>query len=108
MATENIVAIVGALAAIASTASFAPQAWRVIRTRNVKGLSPGMYVLTVAGFSLWLTYGVLRSDWALMVPNFLCLALSLFILAMILMSARTRDKVSNTMEKAVDAKAKSK
>jgi MtN3 and saliva related transmembrane protein len=97
----DLVTIVGSCAAILSTASFAPQAWRVIRTRDVAGLSSGMYVLTVSGFALWLTYGILRYDWALIVPNTLCLILSLFILAMIVASDRTRNKVSEKIESAL-------
>lgn len=95
--------LVGAAAAIASTASFAPQAWRIIRTRKVDGLSPGMYALTVSAFALWLAYGVLGADWALIVPNFLCLALSLFILSMIVASPRKRDDLADKIEGIVNA-----
>lgn len=93
-----IAQIVGALAATASTASFAPQAWKVIWTRDVDGLSAGMYLLTVAAFALWLGYGVLRDDWALMIPNGLCLILSAFILVMIIVSNRTRARIANAIE----------
>jgi len=79
------VTIVGSLAAIASVSSFAPQAWRIIRTRSTEGLSAGMYALTVAAFALWLTFGILKTEWAIIVPNALCLMLSAFILSMIVM-----------------------
>lgn len=97
----QVIAIVGVLAAIASTVSFAPQAWRIIRTRDTEGLSAGMYMLTVAAFALWLTYGFLRGDWALVAPNALCLILSLFILVMIILPARSRAKVASVIEGAV-------
>lgn len=93
-----IAQIVGALAATASTASFAPQAWKVIWTRDVEGLSGGMYMLTVTAFALWLTYGILRDDWALIAPNGLCLMLSAFILVMIVVSNRTRARIANAIE----------
>ncbi len=96
-----IVQIIGALAATASTASFAPQAWKVISTRDVEGLSGGMYTLTVAAFALWLTYGIMRGDWALMVPNGLCLLLSAFILTMIIVSNRTRVRIAETIEQSL-------
>lgn len=100
---ENIpiVQIVGVMAAMASTASFAPEAWKVIRTRDVSGLSAGMYALTVAAFALWLGYGALQADWALIVPNALCLALAAFIFAMILMPKQKREDVAGTIERAV-------
>jgi len=79
------VTIVGSLAAIASVSSFAPQAWRIIRTRSTEGLSGGMYALTVAAFALWLTFGILKTEWAIILPNALCLMLSACILSMIVM-----------------------
>jgi MtN3 and saliva related transmembrane protein len=94
---------VGIAAAIASTASFGPQAWRIIKSRDVEGLSTGMYALTVFGFACWLTYGVLKADWALMVPNALCLALALFILTMIVLPPKKRDDVAGKIESAVGA-----
>jgi MtN3 and saliva related transmembrane protein len=101
MADAAIGQIVGVLAAIVSTASFAPQAWKIIWTRNTKGLSAGMYVLTVSAFALWLGYGLLKRDWALIVPNALCLVLSLFILTMILVPRRTRTEIAETIEKGL-------
>ncbi|MFM7028071.1 MAG: SemiSWEET family sugar transporter [Chakrabartia sp.] len=98
MSDAALVQLVGIMAALASTVSFAPQAWKIIWTRDVRGLSAGMYVLTVSAFALWLGYGILRGDWALIVPNALCLLLSLFILAMVLVSARTRVRIAQTLE----------
>jgi MtN3 and saliva related transmembrane protein len=82
--------ILGGLAAICSVASFAPQAVKIIRTRDVEGLSVGMYALTVTGFSLWLAYGILVGQWPLMVTNGFYLALSLFILIMLLLPEARR------------------
>jgi MtN3 and saliva related transmembrane protein len=78
--------VFGAIAAICSTASFVPQAFKIIRTQNTKDLSTGMYALTVAGFGLWTTYGILLRQWPLIAANGICLALSTFILAMTLLS----------------------
>lgn len=100
MAALDPVTVVGALAALASTASFAPQAWRVIRTRDVRGISPAMYALTVAAFALWVGYGMLRGDWALIAPNTLCLTLSAFILAMTLLPPARRERVAAAIEQA--------
>ncbi len=101
MAAIGIMQAVGTMAAIASVVSFSPQAWKIIRTRDVKGLSSGMYALTVAAFALWMTYGLLRGDWALIVPNTLCLILSAFILMMILLPKSVRDNVSETLNDAI-------
>lgn len=95
MDTSNIV---GIAAAIASVTSFAPQAWRIIRTRSTEGLSSGMYSLTVAAFALWLTFGILRSEFAIIVPNALCLILSAFIFVMILLPDQKVAEVADAVD----------
>lgn len=97
--------IVGALATIASTTSFVPQAWKVIRTRDLKGVSTGMYTVTVVGFSLWLTYGLLLGQLPLIVTNGICLLLSAFILVMKLLPKHQRDAVAGTLDPTVDSAA---
>jgi len=95
--------IIGYTAAVISTVSFAPQAWKIIRTRDVGGLSGPMYSLTVAAFALWLSYGWLKSDWALIVPNALCLGLSGFIFMMISLPPRERGRVANLIEEPLSS-----
>lgn len=41
------------LAAICSMASFIPQAWRIVGTRDTQAISPVMYNFTIADFALW-------------------------------------------------------
>jgi len=48
----EIAVIGGSLAALASTISFAPQAWKIIRTRQTGDISRGMYAITVTAFAL--------------------------------------------------------
>ena len=99
----GFITIVGWLAAFASTASFAPQAWRIIRTRDVQGISLAMYALTVSAFALWLAYGMLLSNWALVVPNALCLTMAIFIYTMTAMSGRKRTEVADAIERTAGA-----
>ncbi len=94
--------IVGTLATIASTTSFVPQAWKVIRTRDMRGVSTGMYTVTVVGFCLWLTYGLLLGQLPLIVTNGICLLLSAFILVMKLLPRHQRDAVADTLNPTVD------
>ena len=90
--------LVGWLAMGASTASFTPQAWKIIRTRQAGDLSAGMYVLTVSGFSLWAAYGVMLGSWPLIATNTICLSLSGFILAMKLLPRRKRELVADALD----------
>ncbi|HWD27267.1 MAG TPA: SemiSWEET transporter [Rhizomicrobium sp.] len=97
----QLVPVIGTIAALCSTVSFAPQAWKIIRTRETKDISTGMYALTVAAFAAWVAYGVLLRQWPLIASNGICFALSAFILAMKLMPARGRRRVADMIEKKV-------
>lgn len=97
--------VLGALAATASVVAFAPQAWRVIKTRKTDELATMMWVLNVCGFSLWIAYGLTGGVWAIIVPNTICLAFSIFILAMKLAPPRTRHRIADVLDPAVDAGA---
>jgi MtN3 and saliva related transmembrane protein len=90
--------LVGAGATLASTTSFLPQAWKVIRTRDTAAISTGMYAVTVVGFALWLTYGLLLGALPLIITNSVCLALSGFILAMKLLPRHQRVAVAEALD----------
>ena len=73
---------IGFLAAILTTASFVPQAWHTFKTRDVRGISLGMYSTFTAGVACWLVYGLLLGAWPIVIANCITLALSLAILVM--------------------------
>jgi MtN3 and saliva related transmembrane protein len=70
----------GYLAATLTTASFVPQAVLTLRTRNVSGISLGMYGAFTLGVALWLAYGWRLGEWPIVVANALTLALAATIL----------------------------
>lgn len=72
----------GLVAGALTSFSFAFQVWRSWRTKSVKDVSAGMYVVFAAGVVLWLTYGLLRRDTALIVWNALTLVLAAIILTL--------------------------
>jgi MtN3 and saliva related transmembrane protein len=80
--------LLGYVAACLTTLSFAPQAWLIFRTRNVAGVSLGMYGAMTAGVVLWLVYGVLIRSWPLVAANVVTLSLAGSILAMKLVLGR--------------------
>ncbi|MBS7813279.1 SemiSWEET family sugar transporter [Roseococcus pinisoli] len=90
--------LIGAAATAASIASFTPQAWKIIRTRDTKSISAGTYVLTVTGFALWLAYGVLLGQWPLIATNAICCLLSAFILMMKLLPAEKKKAVAEAID----------
>ena len=72
----------GTLAATLTTTAFVPQAWLTFRTRDVSGISLGMYACFTCGIALWLAYGVLLGEWPIIVANAVTLLLAASILAM--------------------------
>ena len=84
------ITLIGSAAAVCSTVSFLPQAWKIIRSGRTDDISAPTYALTVTAFALWAVYGVLRDDWPLIATNTISGALSAFILAMTLMPALAR------------------
>ena len=59
-----------------------PQAWLTFRTRDVRGISLGMYSVFTFGVALWLLYGVLMGAWPIVLANAVTLALASVILGM--------------------------
>ena len=74
--------IVGSLAAILTTISFLPQAWHSFKTKDVSGVSLGMYSVFTVGVALWLVYGLLLRAWPIVVANVITLGLAVAILGM--------------------------
>ena len=74
--------LIGYCAACLTTLSFLPQAWLTFRTRDVRGISLGMYSAFTAGVALWLLYGVMVGAWPIVAANAVTLALAIVILGM--------------------------
>lgn len=80
----------GFAAALLTTGSFLPQAWLTLRTRDVSGISLGMYSAFTAGVALWLLYGWLLQEWPIVVANAVTLALAGTILVTKIVVERRR------------------
>ena len=73
---------IGTIAACLTTTSFVPQVWHTLRTRDVRGISLGMYSLFTVGVMLWLVYGILLMAWPIIIANVITTTLALMILVM--------------------------
>jgi len=74
--------LIGTLAAVLTTISFLPQAMHTFRTKDVRGISLGMYSAFTLGVALWLVYGLLLDAWPVVIANVITLALASTILVM--------------------------
>lgn len=85
----TLIDLVGTAAACLTTLSFLPQVWHSFKSRDVSGISLGMYSVFTLGVILWLVYGVLLSAWPVVIANVITLILSLAIVTMKLRYGRT-------------------
>jgi MtN3 and saliva related transmembrane protein len=72
----------GFAAASLTTGSFALQAWHTFRTRDVSGISLGMYSAFTLGVALWLGYGLVLRSWPITLANAVTLLMAASILVM--------------------------
>lgn len=79
---DSVPELIGYCAAVLTTLSFLPQAWLTFRTRDVRGISLGMYSVFTLGVALWLLYGLLVGAWPVIAANAVTLGLATVILCM--------------------------
>jgi MtN3 and saliva related transmembrane protein len=72
--------MIGYAAAFCTTSAFLPQAYVAIKYRDTKSLSLAMYIIFTAGLILWLLYGAIKHDWALIAANAITATLAALIL----------------------------
>ncbi|HEY3697710.1 MAG TPA: SemiSWEET transporter [Spongiibacteraceae bacterium] len=71
---------IGYAAALCTTVAFLPQAYVAIKHRDTRSLSLAMYIIFTLGVSLWLIYGLIKNDWALIAANSITVLLAMLIL----------------------------
>lgn len=64
-----MIVYLGYLAGIITVAAFLPQVFRILRTRQTKDLSLGMFSLLMGAGSLWMVYGFMNRDWPVVMTN---------------------------------------
>lgn len=74
--TEFIGYIAGAL----TTICFLPQAIKIIRTRDVGGISLAMYTVFATGVALWMIYGIMIGSKPVIIYNAITLPITLVII----------------------------
>lgn len=72
----------GYVGATLTTLAFVPQAVKIIRTRDTRSISLGMYLVFTAGVAFWFGYGLVLGSWPMIVSNAITFVLASVILAM--------------------------
>ena len=71
---------IGFFAGFCTTIAFIPQALKVWKTKSTKDISLLMFLIFTTGVMSWLLYGVVISDFPIIIANTITLLLSIFIL----------------------------
>lgn len=80
--SEVLINSVGVAAGLCSMASFVPQLIKIAREKDASGVSLHMFAITLVGFALWITYGVLQNAWPVAASNGVCFVLAASIFAL--------------------------
>ena len=76
----DYITIIGLTAATLTTSAFFPQAYRIWKLKEARDISLNTFVVLSLGVFLWLVYGILKSDIAIILANAVTLVLALIIL----------------------------
>ena len=76
----NLTQVIGMSAALISAMLFLPQVVQTVKTKNTKSISLGMYILVAISNSLWITYGFLSWDYAILLAQTCLFPMGLVIL----------------------------
>ena len=74
--------VIGTIAATLTTGSFGLQAMHTLKSRDVSGISLGMYVVYVFGVVLWVAYGVMLNAVPMISSQVITLTFASIILVM--------------------------
>lgn len=73
---------IGGVASFLTTVAFLPQVWRVLRTRDTRAISLGMYAIFTVGVILWWIYGLLTWNMPILLGNSVTVVSAVIILCM--------------------------
>jgi MtN3 and saliva related transmembrane protein len=79
MQSDNI-ELLGLVAGFIGAFAFAPQAFKILRDRNIAGVSTLTYAMVLSGALLWGAYGVFRAAPSIILWNVVAAALAALVL----------------------------
>lgn len=75
----EFVTIIGLFASIATGSSLLPQLCKIIKEKKAESVSLWMLAVLFIGLALWVWYGVLKSDWIIIISNSFSMMVNLII-----------------------------
>ena len=72
--------LLGYLAALCTTVAFVPQVMKTYKSKSAESLSLGMFLFFTGGIVLWLIYGILISEYPIILANLVTLVLAVILI----------------------------
>lgn len=93
----DYIKLLGLLAALFTTIANFPQAYKIIRTKSTKDISPITYSMLLIGGLLWVVYGIIRGDLPVILANGISATTSAVILLLKISSRRVIEAIHETV-----------
>jgi MtN3 and saliva related transmembrane protein len=79
---ELLITFVGLLATVFTVASTVPQIKKALNTKDTEDVSIRFLLVLITGLSLWVIYGIGRSDIVIVIGNSIGVSLNIFMLVL--------------------------
>lgn len=86
----------GIVAGTVTSAGFLPQIWRGYKTKHLKDMSYGMTGLLTIGFSMWLIYGLVKKDFAIIAANIAGITFNVVLMTMKIYYGKTSERLEKS------------
>lgn len=93
----DYIQLTGISAAVFITLANIPQTYKIIKEKNTKTISVFTYSILLIGNALWLTYGILKDDWPLIICNTVTVITCLMILGLNFTSQKTMNAIHESV-----------
>lgn len=87
----DTITLIGIVAGICTTIAVVPQIVRTWKTKKVMDVSIAMFIVLIAGVGLWTLYGILKTDWPIIITNGISVMLNLCMLYFIITYSEKSD-----------------
>ncbi len=76
----NIIQIIGIAAGVLTSTAMVPQLVKIIKEKEAEDVSIFMIIVLMSGLALWAVYGIMRTDWPIIVTNVFSFLVNLLML----------------------------
>lgn len=89
---SSLQSIVGIAASVGTAMSMVPQLTKLIKKKQATDISIHMLVILFAGIVCWIAYGILKTDWIIIISNSFSFIINL---ALTILTVKYKAKAGN-------------